>query len=124
MLNGDFDITDDKVPSSVIRACLTICTDRKQPHFMLKTEVSKRWCDRFLELYKNPELIDKTGMCNTITHCSNEYMVSVKKYLVYGLRDQYIRLLKKLKVIDYKMVGLRVLEHFVEQHSSNFSFQL
>ena len=67
---------------------------------MLKKEVSKRWGDRFLELNQNQELIDKTGMCNTITHCSNEYMVCVNNYMVYGLRDNYVRLLKKLKVID------------------------
>ena len=85
---------------------------------MLKTEVGKRWCDRFFQLNQNRELIDKTGMGNTITHCANEYTVCVKNYLVYGLRDQYVRLLKKLKDIDYKMVGLKVLEHSVEQRST------
>ena len=68
--------------------------------------------------------IDKTGMSNTTAHCANEYTVCVKNYIVYGLRDQYIRLFKKLKVIGYKMVGLKILEHFVEQRSSNFSFEL
>ena len=91
---------------------------------MKNSEVGRRWADRFLQLNINQDLVNKTGMCNTITHCYNEYMVSVKNYLVYGLRDQYLRLMKKLKVKDYKMVGLKVLENFVEECKSNFSFKL
>jgi len=94
VLNGKLEIINDKVLSSVNRTCLAICTDRKHHNFMQKTEVDKRWCDSFLELNQNRELIDNTGMCNTITYCSNEYMVCVKNYLVYGLRDQCVRLLK------------------------------
>ena len=52
VLNGYFDITDDNVLYSVIWACLTICTGRKQPPYMKKTEIGRRWCDRFLNWSK------------------------------------------------------------------------
>ena len=94
VITGDFNISVDKELSSVIQTCLTICTDHKHPLFMQKTEVGKRWADIFEQLNLNRDFVDKTGMTNTITHCSNEYMVSVKNYLVYGLWDNYIRLLR------------------------------
>jgi len=124
VINGEFDITDGKVLSSAIRASFTICTSRKQLTYMLKIEVGKRWCEWGFQLNLNRELINKTGMINTITHFANKYTVCVNNYLVYGLRDQYMRLLKRLKVVDYNNVGLKVLEHFVEQRSSNFSSEL
>ena len=73
VLNGEFEITDDKVLSRVIRASFTICTDRIQLNYMLKTEVGRRWYGRFLQLNRNRELIDKTGMnillASKITWC-------------------------------------------------------
>ena len=51
-------------------------------------------------------------------------MVCVNNYLIYGLRDQYMRLLKKLDVIDYKIVGLKVLENIIDQCPANFFFEL
>ena len=106
---------DDKVLSCVIQVYLTICTVRKHPNVMLKIEAGKIWRGRFLEVNQHRQLIDKTSMCNTITHCFNEYMVCVNKYLVYGLKDHYVILLKNLSFINYKMVGLKVLKHFFEQ---------
>jgi len=91
---------------------------------MQKIEVGRRWADRCVQLNLNQDFFDKTGMTNTITRCSNECMVSVKNYLVYGLRDNYIRLLKKLKVVNYKMVGLKVLQSLVKERQPNFSFKL
>ena len=93
VLNGEFEIKDDKVLSSVIRACFTI-TEHMHPPFMLKSEIGERWCKQFLKLYQNREIIDKTSTGNTIAHYSNEHMFSVKNYLVYDLRNRYVRLLK------------------------------
>ena len=47
VLNGELEITDDKVLSSVIRACFTCCTDHIYPSFMQQSEIGNRSCDRF-----------------------------------------------------------------------------
>ena len=121
----------EEKPSLVntIRACLTIDTGNdthKVPKVFKDNDHLSDWYTKYREGFGESR-INKYGLTNVISHAVNEYAVSVVNYITYGLRDQYVRLLKKQLHNDNntcERIALRVLETFEASNTGRFSFGL
>ena len=126
VLGNNYHIEDDNALMALIRACFVHSTIKANnyPASMKNSEICREWCDRFNRIQNN-KIICKLGFGNVMTHSCKEYETSVKNYLVYGLRDIYVRSLKKLlNIKEYKIVGLNVLLSFVKVNHRNYTFIL
>lgn len=103
IVHHEADIPDRNSLVNIIHACFTIDTNEsdKVPKVFRESENFTDWYTKYLEDVYHSQ-IDKSGLTNVISHAVNEYTVSVVNYITYGLRDQYVRLLKKsLTTIKY-----------------------
>ena len=95
---------------------------------MLNDPINKGWRDNYCRDFNNGSL-DKEGLSNILTFEITSYVTDIKNYLIYGLRDHFVRLVKNLfpkeKANTKKIAALRFLKKMQgDNKRKEFSFIL
>ena len=69
------------------------------------------------------ELVVTIGMGQIMGHEVNQYVTELDNYLIYELRDNYVRLLKNQEIANHKDVVVRVLRHLITNRHRGYSFR-
>ena len=108
-----FEIADDNALVTIIRLCFTVLTDAPPKKDSPYSEWIKVVRTSFVSV-ENPLLkYNRTGIASILSHLVIQYKTVVKNHLIFGLRNNYLNILKKEKVKHHKEVAARVLSSFV-----------
>ena len=115
IIRGENINTSDEL-INIIRACYVANandnSNRGRRSVFLNDQINKQWNDTYRQEFNNG-LPSKEGLGNIISFDVKDYVTDVKSYFTIGLRDHFVRLVKKLfpndKPNDKYIAALRLL---------------
>ena len=132
VIDRGVEIRNEDQLTTIVRSCYIANTNDDnnvgRPSSFFHEPINQEWLASYRQDF-NEATLDKEGMTNIITFDVKSYVSDIKNYLMYGIRDHFIRFLKNVfpkHNAKYKFVAaLRFLKKIQTQNpKKEYSFKL